>query len=138
MNPFTDQELQSLADQINLQLSELATGIDHQNLQKSVRGGKKALPAKQKALLEQATGEAAETFLKKFVRVAKQDLCREGGVLHGQWQKYGDLENESMLKHFGGILAGMGLTSAPLQTAVVAVSVIVLHLGIKAICEDCE
>jgi hypothetical protein len=33
---------------------------------------------------------------------------------------------------------GLGLTAAPLQTAVVAVSVIVVHIGIKAFCEDCE
>ena len=43
-----------------------------------------------------------------------------------------------MLKNFGGVLAGLGLTAAPLQTAVVAVSVIVVHIGIKAFCEDCE
>ncbi len=49
MSPFSDQELQSLADEINLQLNELATGIDDQNLQKSFRGGKKTLPGKQKS-----------------------------------------------------------------------------------------
>lgn len=135
MNPFSDQELQTLANEIDQQLSELATSTEGDD-QKAVKVGKKHLPRKQKAMLEQATDEQAESFLKKFVRLTKQDLCQQGGVLNGQWQKYGDLENESMLKSFGGVLAGMGLTSAPLQTAVIAVSVIVLHLGIKAICEE--
>ena len=53
-------------------------------------------------------------------------------------KKYGDLENEKMVNTFSGILIGMGVSNALLATAVVAVSVIVIHIGIKAFCEDCE
>ncbi len=141
MNHFTDAELQSLSAEIDSQLIELAqapaaVGI-HKHLGHTV-------PAKQKQQLEQVieqdlgAKEDADSFMKKFTRAAKQDLCIEGGVLYGQWKKYGDLENEAMLKTFGGILIGMGVSNAWLATAVVAVSVIVIHIGIKAFCEDCE
>jgi len=137
MNHFTGQELKTLSAEIDSQLSELANE-PAEDISKAAKRGKKTIPGKQKRQLEQATQEDAESFLKKFARAAKQDLCLDGGMLHEQWKKWGDLDNESMLKNFGGVLAGLGLTAAPLQTAVVAVSVIVVHIGIKAFCEDCE
>ena len=76
--------------------------------------------------------------MKKFARAAKQDLCVEGGVLYGQWKKYGDLENETMLNTFSVILISMGISNPFLARAVVTVSVIVIHIGIKAFCEDCQ
>ena len=138
MPPFTEQELQSLSAEIDKQLSELANDPANAGITKGAMHAKKAIPSKQKQQLKQATQEDADTFMKKFARAAKQDLCQDGGVLHAQWKKYGDLDNESMLKNFGGVLAGLGLTAAPLQTAVIAVSVIVIHIGIKAFCEDCK
>lgn len=138
MNQFTDAELQTLSAEIDSQLMELAKEPDNAGEIKKFGATKKAIPRKQKQQLEEVTGEQADSFMKKFARAAKNDLCQEGGVLNAQWKKYGDLDNESMLKNFGGVLAGLGLTSAPLQTAVVVVSVIVIHIGIKAFCEDCE
>lgn len=138
MNLFTDLELQTLSAEIDQQLSELANDPASEGITRGRRNAKKTIPSKQKRQLEQTTGENAESFMKKFARAAKKDLCLEGGVLHEQWEKYGDLSNESMLKNFGGVLTGLGLTAAPLQTAVVVVSVIVIHIGIKAFCEDCE
>lgn len=132
---FNDQDLQRLSDDIDNQLSELQKQpVD--SIYKNDRNTRKTIPSKQKQLLEQATGENADSFLKKFALVAKKDLCEKDGVLFQQWKKYGDLNNESMLKKFGSILAGLGLASIPLQTAVVAVSVIILHLGIKTTCEE--
>jgi hypothetical protein len=139
MNHFTDAELQTLSAEIDSQLIELAKDPDgiHKHIGHTV-------PAKQKQQLEQVIEqdlgikEPADSFMKKFARAAKQDLCVEGGVLYGQWKKYGDLENEAMLKTFSGILIGMGISNALLATAVVAVSVIVIHIGIKAFCEDCQ
>ena len=138
MNQFTDAELQTLSAEIDSQLMELAKDPDNAGDLKKFGATKKAIPRKQKQQLEQVTGEQADSFMKKFARAAKNDLCLDGGVLNAQWKKYGDLDNESMLKNFGGVLAGLGLTAAPLQTAVVVVSVIVIHIGIKAFCEDCE
>ncbi len=139
MSHFTDAELQTLSAEIDSQLIELAKDTDgtHKHIGHTV-------PAKQKQQLEQVieqdlgTKEPSDSFMKKFARAAKQDLCVEGGVLYGQWKKYGDLENEKMVNTFSGILIGMGVSNALLATAVVAVSVIVIHIGIKAFCEDCE
>lgn len=138
MSLFTEQELQTLSAEIDNQLNELASQPMDESISKAGKHSKKKIPNKQKQQLEKATGEEADSFMKKFARAAKKDLCEEGGVLYTQYKKYGDLENESMLSNFGGVLAGLGLTSAPIQTAVVAVSVIVIHLGIKAFCDDCE
>ena len=138
MNLFTDQELIELSAEIDRQLGELSSDSPGVSSTKATRAAKKTIPKKQKQQLERATGEDAQSFMKKFARAAKQDLCLKGGVLHTLWEKYGDLDNESMLKSFGGVLAGLGLTAAPLQTAVVVVSVIVIHIGIKAFCEECE
>jgi 2-keto-3-deoxy-galactonokinase len=136
---FTDQELQTLSAEIDSQLSELAneTTIEEGNV-RGVKSAKKSALKKQKQQLEQVTKEDADSFMQKFARAAKKDLCLEGGVLNAQWKKYGDLENKDMLKTFSGILIGMGVSNALLATAVVAVSVIVIHIGIKAFCEDCE
>jgi hypothetical protein len=141
MNHFTDQELQTLSAEIDSQLIELAKDPASVGIQKHIGH---TVPAKQKQQLEQVieqdlgTKEPADSFMKKFARAAKQDLCLEGGVLYGQWKKYGDLENEAMLKTFSGVLIGMGISNALLATAVVAVSVIVIHIGVKAFCEDCQ
>jgi hypothetical protein len=141
MNHFTDAELQTLSAEIDNQLIELAKDPANNGTHKHIGH---TVPAKQKQQLEQVieqdlgTKEPADSFMKKFARAAKQDLCVEGGVLYGQWKKYGDLENEAMLKTFSGILIGMGVSNALLATAVVAVSVIVIHIGIKAFCEDCQ
>lgn len=135
---FTEQELQTLSAEIDNQLNELASEPADEGHTKRIGTTKKAIPDKQKQQLEQVTQEDADTFMKKFARAAKKDLCEEGGLLHEQWKKYADLGNEDMLKTFSGILIGMGVSNALLATAAVSVSVIVIHIGIKAFCEDCE
>lgn len=140
MNHFTDAELQTLSAEIDSQLMALAKDPANVSTHKHIG----YVPSQQKQQLEQVIEqdlgikEPADSFMKKFARAAKQDLCVEGGVLYGQWKKYGDLENEKMVNTFSGILIGMGVSNAFLATAVVAVSVIVIHIGIKAFCEDCE
>ena len=97
---FTDQEIQNLSAEIDNQLSELANEPTDEGHTRHIGTTKKAIPAKQKQQLEQVTQEDADTFMKKFARAAKKDLCLEGGVLNAQWKKYGDLENNEMLKTF--------------------------------------
>jgi hypothetical protein len=139
MNHFTEQELQTLSAEIEQQLNELANNQPDVGVSKAVKGhGKKIVPRKQKQQLEQATGENADSFLKTFARAAKKDLCEEGGLLHEQFEKLGDLSNKSMLVTFGGVLAGMNVATVALPAVAVTVSVIVIHIGIKAFCEDCE
>ena len=90
----------------------------------------------QEEAIERAAGEPAESFLRKFMRSGHRDLCEEDGVLFKQWKKYGDLDNETTLKVVGGILTTMGLTGGMLQAGAIAVTVIVLHLTVKTICEE--
>jgi hypothetical protein len=138
MNPFTHQQLQTLSAEIDNQLRELKNAPASEGISKAVTYGKKNLPTKQKQELEQATGEEAESYLKKFARNAKKDLCEEGGILHDQFEELGNLSNATMLTTFGGILASMSLATVNLPTVAVAVSVIVIHIGIKAFCKECE
>jgi hypothetical protein len=139
---FTEQELQALSAQIDEQLAELTElKTDTAYAEGNVRGskhGKKTIPHKQKQLIEQATQEEVNSFMKKFARAAKKDLCKDGGLLHDTFEETGNLGKKSMVAIFGGVLSGIGLPAAAIQTTVVAVSVIVLHIGIKAFCEDCE
>ena len=91
----------------------------------------------QEEAIERAAGEPAESFLWKFARAGHRDLCEDDGVLFKQWKKYGDLDNETTLRVVGGILATtMGLTGGVLQAGAIAVTVIVLHLTVKTICEE--
>ena len=90
----------------------------------------------QEEAIERAAGEPAESFLRKFARAGHRDLCEEDGVLFKQWKKYGDLDNETTLRVVGGILGTMGLTGGMLQAGAIAVTVIVLHLTVKTICEE--
>ena len=90
----------------------------------------------QEEAIEKVAGEPAESFLRKFARAGHRDLCEDDGVLFKQWKKYGDLDNETTLKVVGGILTTMGLTGGMLQAGAIAVTVIVLHLTVKTICEE--
>jgi hypothetical protein len=62
--------------------------------------------------------------------------CEKGGILHTQWSKWKDLANKDIVKTFGGILVGMGLSGSALQIAVVAIAVYVLYLGVEAFCRE--
>jgi hypothetical protein len=90
----------------------------------------------QKEAITVATGEEAESFLRKFGRASRRDLCEEGGVLYEQWKKYADLENEKTIAFVGGIVGTMGLTGGAATGVAIAVTVIMLHLGVKTMCEE--
>ena len=133
IEPFTPDDLDQLSAEIDREL--LALGTPGTGL---ARGDtpEQALPEPQRRALEQATGEEAMSFLKRFKRVAHRDLCEEGGVLYTQWQKWKDVSNKDLLRTIGPILAAMGLTGGLLQTAAVAVAVYILYLGIQAFCTE--
>ena len=90
----------------------------------------------QKDAIVVATGEEAEGFLRKFGRASRRDLCEEGGVLYEQWKKYADLENEKTIGFVSGIVGAMGLTGGAAAGVAIAVTVIMLHLGVKTMCEE--
>jgi hypothetical protein len=78
----------------------------------------------------------ATSILARFKAAARKYLCEKGGVLHTQWTKWKDLANKDIVKTFGGILVGMGLSGSALQIAVVAIAVYVLYLGVEAFCRE--
>ena len=72
----------------------------------------------------------------KFGKAAKGDLCDKTGLLHQQWKKWGDLDNKETLEKLGAVLVTMGFTGDALRSLVVVVTVVVVHIGLKAFCED--
>jgi hypothetical protein len=133
-NPFTNEQIAALSAEIDEQLRELSAAYTSGTLRSGE--GEAGLPEKQCKAIEQASGEKAKTFLQKFRKAARQDLCQEGGVLYAQWKKWGDLSNEKVLKSFGAALVALGLSGTALQIAAVALGVIVLHIGVKAFCME--
>ncbi len=131
---FTPEEINALSANIDSQLQELRTDSDSG----TIKGDRESdsLPTKQSQAIEEITKEKSKSFLKKFGRAAKTDLCEEGGLLNSQWKKWADLDNKDVIDKFVLILAPMGFSGAALEMLVVAVAVIVIHIGVKAFCED--
>ncbi|MDM8541856.1 hypothetical protein QUF90_12280 [Desulfococcaceae bacterium HSG9] len=132
---FTEEQFTRLSDEIDKQLIEL------QNLSVSgMKGGEKKtpgeLPEKQCEIIKKNTGEQPETFLKKFARSARKDLCQEKGVLFKQWKRWGDLDNKDVLEKFGAALIAMGFTGSLLQILAVSTAVLVLHISLKTFCDE--
>ena len=130
---FSDEEISQLAAEIDAQLLELRSLSGDAPLKS---GDREAQLVKQNQAIATATKEPAKSFLQKFWKAAKADLCEEDGVLYKQWKKWGDLDNKETISTFKGILAGLGLSGNVLPTAIVAVTVIVLHIGVKAFCDE--
>ncbi len=134
-NVFTLEKINTLSTEIDNQLRQLRTESDSGTI-KGEPGEPDSLPVKQSQDIEEVTKESSKSFLKKFRRAAKSDLCEEGGLLNGQWKKWGDLNNQDVLDKFGILLVAMGFSGAALEILVVALAVIVIHIGVKAFCED--
>lgn len=135
---FTPDQLASLSLQIDQQLAELHDKPNSDQLKQSPSERKDIpdrLPMQWRAI-STITKEEPRSFWRQFKQAARRDLCEDGGVLHTQWKKYGDLSNEAVLKSFGAILAAMGFSGNVLQMLAVALAVIVIHLGCKAVCEE--
>ena len=133
MTMFSDQEIADLAAEIDAQLLELRSPSSDA-LRKS--GDMEAQLVKQNEAIATVTKEPAKSFLQKFWKAAKADLCEEEGVLYKQWKKWGDLDNKEAMDKFKVILTGLGLTGNLLTSALVAVMVIVLHIGVRAFCDE--
>ena len=132
--PFSDPEIQALAAAIDQQLTDIEQ-TRTTSVQRSLEEPNAPL-ALQASEIERITQEKPVTFLKKFRQAAKADLCEEGGVLNAQWQQWKDLASGDVVKNFGPVLVAMGFTGVLLETLVVAVGVIVIHIGLKAFCEE--
>jgi hypothetical protein len=130
---FSDQEISQIAAEIDAQLLELRSLSGDTSLKS---GDKESQLVKQNQAIATATKEPAKSFLQKFWKAAKADLCEEEGMLYKQWKKWGDLDNKETISTFKGILTGLGLSGNVLPTVIVAVTVIVLHIGVKAFCDE--
>jgi hypothetical protein len=122
-----------MAAEIDAQLLELRSLSGGVTLKS---GDQEAQLVKQNQAITTATKESAKSFLQKFWKAAKADLCEEDGVLYQQWKKWGDLDNKEAMGKFKLVLTGLGLTGNLLPSVLVAVMVIVLHIGVKAFCDD--
>ncbi len=136
--PFTPEQLEALSLNIDEQLDELRNSPSSYS---ETKAGKEPeeLPErtpKQWQVIAKVTKEDPQTFWQRFKLAAHNDLCVEGGVLHKQWQKWGDLSNKEVVRTLGAVLAAMGFTGNALQMLAVALSVIVIHIGLKAICAE--
>ena len=132
---FTKQDSIDLAAEVEAQLRELREFKPA--IQKAGEPEDKAAAlVKQNETISSLTQEPAQSFLSKFSKAAKGDLCDETGLLHQQWKKWGDLNNKDALERLGGVLVAMGFSGGVLRSLVVVVTVVVVHIGIKAFCED--
>ena len=142
LNDPSDAELAHLTRQVDDQLRALQSAPSgYVEFRGATPGERTELPAapEQLAVIEQAAGEPFESFWQKYRRHARRDLCLPGGLLHGQWQKWRDLQSKDAVKMSLAALAGMGISTANVPVLAVAASVFLLNvvgnIGIEAVCE---
>ncbi len=131
---FSEAELETLSVEIDRQLQEL-----REFKGAVVRGDElEATGAlvRQQETIESLTKEPMDSFMAKFGRAARADICDESGMLYKQWKKWGDLENKEALERLGSVLIAMGFSGNMVSPLVVAVIVVIAHIGLKAFCED--
>ena len=130
---LTPEQIDALSAEIDRQLDALAATTP----MGTVRGvGEEQADLRpQRQAIETAVAEPADHFLKRFRQAAYEDLCQEGGQLHAQWQKWGDLNNPDVIRTFAAALGGMGISGNLVPVLVVPLPVIVIHLGVKAFCQ---
>jgi hypothetical protein len=133
---FTPEEITALSAEIDSQLAELRHVQNSEQKQGEDKISDEKLLVKQTDAITKLTPQAPKSFLQKFGRAAKSDLCQDGGMLNQQWKKWGDLDNKDALERLGAVLVTMGFSGDVLSPLVVAVTVIVIHIGLKAFCED--
>ncbi|MDJ0617494.1 MAG: hypothetical protein QNJ63_12255 [Calothrix sp. MO_192.B10] len=134
-NIFTVEEINNLSATIDNQLRELRGELDS-GQKRGATETPDSLPVKQSQAIAEITQEKPPSFLKKFARAAKCDLCDDGGILHTQWKKWADLNNQEVIEKFGAVLVTLGFSGGALEILVVALAVIVIHIGVKAFCEE--
>jgi hypothetical protein len=132
---FSAAQIEELSAEIDRQLQELRRSgtTTHKSGDELEPDG--AL-SKQKEVIERLTQEPIPKFLARFGRAAKNDICDKDGMLHKQWEKWGDLNNKDALERLGAVLGAMGFSGNVLPSLTVAAIVVIVHIGLKAFCED--
>jgi hypothetical protein len=125
--------LEELVAQVDTQLGELRR-IGSDRHRGSTDEHEVVVPEAQIRVVERVTGEARGSFLERFRAAGRRDLCQEGGILYDQWRQFRDISTHDTVKVVHGVLLGMGM-SGHWQTLVVPLAVIIIHVGVRAICE---
>jgi hypothetical protein len=138
---FSADELAGLALELDRQLAvvrsrEVAVSKNGMDEVRALKVQLQAQLEPEKAAITAATQEDADGFLKRFARVAKRDVCEEGGLLNQQWKLYQDLSRSDTVKVVGGVLAGMGIANPTIATIVLPIGVILTHLTLRTFCEE--
>jgi hypothetical protein len=132
---FSAAQIEELSAEIDRQLEEL-----RRSGAATYKSGDELEPdgalSKQKESIERLTQEPMPKFLVRFGRAAKNDICDKDGLLNQQWHKWGDLNNKDALERLGAVLVTMGFSGNAVSPLAVAAIVVVVHIGLKAFCED--
>jgi hypothetical protein len=146
MSLFSPEQIDQLSADVDRQLREIQMSPQNETwrIAKGDSQGAELLqePLQEAGLAKQAeaittyTQEPADGFLRKFMRTGRRDLCEEEGVLYKQWKKWGDLESKEALERIGAVLMAMGISGNVLNPLAVVVTVVVIHLTVRTVCEE--
>ena len=126
---LTTQQLAKLSAQVNEQLAELAANTAL--LQRKGSEGEIEDLSKQRQAIEKITAENADSFLQKFVNKSKEVICNANSDLQKQYEEFGGLKKDEVLEKFAALLAVSGFAGIALDILTVAITVYVLHIGLK-------
>ena len=120
------EQLAKLSVQVEEQLAELKSSA-------LLRGSKDNIEefSKQRQAIEKTTEEDADSFLQKFADKSKEVLCNANSDLQKQYEAFGGLKKDEVLDKFAALLAVSGFAGVALNILTVAITVYVLHIGIK-------
>jgi hypothetical protein len=135
---ITEQQL----DRLEQELGSAIEAMDENYGTIRIGRKKKAdlLPAEQRAQLEKAVQENADTFWIRLQRAAQKDICHEGGFIHDQWHRYGKIARRDLVKVSAGLLTGLGIGGSSLLMGIVPVALWIFtaltNIGISAFCDE--
>jgi len=135
---FTTEQLASLSAQVDEQLRDLGKGYAHEV---SKRGDTQLFsapqqpdddfPPKQRQAIEDNTQKEAPSFLQEFADKAKEILCDADSDLRKEYEQFGEVDKVTLLERFAVLLTVMGFSGIGLQVLTVAVTVYIIHIGLK-------
>jgi hypothetical protein len=126
---LSTQQLAKLSAQVNEQLAELAA--NSALLQRKGSEGEIEDLSRQRQAIEKVTEEEADSFLQKFVDKSKEVICNANSDLQKQYEEFGGLKKDEVLEKFAALLAVSGFSGAALEILTLAITVYVLHIGLK-------
>ena len=147
MNPtvFSDAELDALALQVDEQLNELraleSTGDSWLRSESLEKGAELPAAPKQRAVIEEQSGEPFESFWDKIMRNIREDMCEPDGHLNQMWKTYQNLSSKGAVGAICKALAAIGVAPVAIYPLAVAAAVILLNtvanIGLEMWCEKC-